>query len=224
MTVDNENVTLHYVINQAINSRLASLNTAMPAIVDKFDSEKKTCDVAPIFKKRYKNGDVTAMPVIQNIPVVFLQTINSIVSLPIKRGDIVLLVFCQRSMDEWKTKGGVLEPVDKRKHDLNDAVAIPGVFPIGKGLEADSAALKIQNGNLSIKVYENGKLEIKNNSQELISLLNEFCEETKNFAQEVANITTVVMGAPVPPTNIAQLTMFITKFSMLLNKLAVFKK
>lgn len=224
MGVDNENVTLHYLITQMMNSRLAGLNTAIPAIVDKFDADKKSCDAVPVFKKRYKNGDVASMPIIQNIPVVFLQTANSIISVPLKRGDIVLLVFSQRAMDEWKTKGGILEPIDKRKHDLNDAVAIPGILPLGKGLASDKEALKIQNGDLTIKVYENGKLEVKNSSQELISVLNELCQETKNLVQELANITTLVMGAPVPPTNISAISAYISKFGTILNKLAVFKK
>ncbi|MCP4481424.1 MAG: hypothetical protein GY817_01160 [bacterium] len=223
--VKNENPDLYMLMNRIISMRLASLNTVMPAIIDKFDAENKTCDVTPVFKKKYINEDnALQLPVIQNVPIVFPQTSNSIISLPMKRGDSVLLVFSQRSLEDWKTKGGILEPADKRKHNINDAIAIPGVFPIGQGLKADNSAIKVQNGDLTVLVYEDGKIEIKNTAGELVSILSDLCEETKNLATEIANITTLVMGAPVPPSNVAQLTLYIAKFNAVLTKLNTFKK
>jgi len=222
--LNNRKPDLHYLINRSVQNSIAGLNTAMPGIIENFDAEQKTCDVLPALKKEYRNGDIASLPLIQNVPVIFPQTSEAIISLPLKRGDTVLLIFSQRALDEWKKKGETVCPRDKRKHALTDAIAVPGIFPIGKGIAGNSDALKAQNGNFKLLGYTDGALEIENGIYELISVLNELCGEIKNFSQEIANITTIVMGAPVPPTNLAQLTLYITKFTAILNKLETFKR
>jgi len=52
----------------------------------------------------------------------------------VKPGDPVLLVYSMRNMDSWKRGEGTQSaiPNDKRKFDVRDCVAIPGVMPFSQ--------------------------------------------------------------------------------------------
>ena len=225
MTIDTEYQSLYYTINRIIENRLASLNTCIPAHITRIDRNRKLCDVQPLIKKRYKEeANSVNLPVIHNVPILFPQTSTSIISLPLKKYDNVLLVFSQRSLEEWKMKGGIQEPIDKRKHDLNDAVAIVGILPQNQGIPITDDSIQMVNKLFRLEAFEDGKLKVENGIYDLITILNELVTELKNFSQEISNITTIVAGAPVPPTNLAQLILYVTKFNILLSKFDTFKK
>jgi hypothetical protein len=63
--------------------------------------------------------------VVNEVPVLMPQGGGFQVKVPIAKGDVVLLVFSDRSLDIWKSKGGEVDPVDFRQHDVSDAIAIP---------------------------------------------------------------------------------------------------
>ena len=66
---------------------------------------------------------------IYNVPVLFPRSRKAAVTFPLEKGDTVLLVFAERSLDEWIEKGGnKVSPEDPRRHDMSDAIAIPGCF------------------------------------------------------------------------------------------------
>jgi len=66
-----------------------------------------------------------SIAVLNEVPVLMPQGGGYQMKLPITKGDVVLLVFCDRSLDIWKSKGGEVDPIDLRQHHLSDAVAIP---------------------------------------------------------------------------------------------------
>jgi hypothetical protein len=122
-----------------IESRLAQLHTAMPGKVESYDASTQTVSVKPQIKTAYPDGegDYTHkdLPVIPNVPVQFPRAGGFFVSFPIQKGDFVLLVFSERSIQAWRDKGTAVEPGDLALHPLDGAVAIPGVYP-----EADALA------------------------------------------------------------------------------------
>jgi hypothetical protein len=81
----------------------------------------------------------------------------------VKPGDECLLVFLERSMDNWHQHGGVQEPSDHRMHDINDAVAyvglrsqpnvISGISTTGVQLRSDAGTdfVEVDNGNLTVQ-------------------------------------------------------------------------
>jgi len=223
MVVDLREPELYDILQKYVNASLARMYVALPGTITNYDVSSKTCQVKPSIKKIYRNGDVVEMPIIRNVPVLFPQTKNSIISFPIEKGDEVLLIFSQRSIEDWKSKDGIVEPTDRRKFSISDAIAVPGLLRKGAGLQASNDYLLIQNGDLEIKTYDNGKIEVENQTNELISALNELNTELKNFSQEVSNITTLVLGAPVPPVNQALLAAYVPLFQAILAKLATFK-
>lgn len=90
-------------------------------------------DVQPSVNKKYKLGVSVEEPVILHVPVIMPSSSTSSITFPINKGDTVLCVFSQRGLDVFKNSNGLpATPVDYRKFDMRDAVAIPGLFPFSK--------------------------------------------------------------------------------------------
>lgn len=123
--------TLGEVIRKAIDGAISGLNTCMPAKVLSFDAEERKVDVVPLVKRPMPNGVMMEQPTILGVPVQYPATNKSMFYFPLEKGDFVLLVFAQRSIESWcfATSNNVIDPEDDRKFDYSDAIAIPGVMP-----------------------------------------------------------------------------------------------
>lgn len=190
--------TLTLVINSLIDKRLLDLHTAIPGIIESYNPENKTASVIPAIKRKFRDDRPNIeLNQITDVPVAFLQTNNFIFSVPLTKGDEVLLIFSERSMDKWLKSGKTIDPENARKFDLSDAVAIPVLKPIGTGKQADPSNALIEHGTSTIKLSPNGTFAITNGEEELISLLQE-------LADACAAIITNTQIGPQPPTNKAQ--------------------
>lgn len=92
-------------------------------------------------------------PIIPNVPIVMPRSnvAGLSITVPIRQGDSVLLIFADRSIDNWQSSGDVSAPAEQimpRLHDITDAIAI-----IGLASEVHP-----------IKNYNNNAVEIRNNS------------------------------------------------------------
>jgi len=158
MTLDLENrfPSQADVIIKAVDSQLKKMNICMPAVIQKFDFERKLVEVQPSLKILLKDKGPINRPLIQDVPVVFPRSENAGIYFPLKKGDSCLLVCSQRSIDNWITNGGVVDPNNPRKFSLSDAVALVGLYPTSKQLpisesEKDNLVLVNEKGSLSIK-------------------------------------------------------------------------
>ncbi len=119
------------VFERAFTKQIAGLRVAMPARIERYDAAKQVVDVAPALKERTENEtgtfDVEALPILRNVPVQFPGGGGFALTFPVAVGDECLLIFSDRSLDVWKSKAGQVDPVDVRRHDLSDAVALLGV-------------------------------------------------------------------------------------------------
>jgi hypothetical protein len=83
---------------------------------------------------------------------------DAFISLPLKRGDYVGLLFSERSLDIWLATGGTVDPKDPRKFDISDAVAYPGIYPFSMPpVGADADNIVIRNGLGSLEITPLGK-------------------------------------------------------------------
>ena len=160
LPTDTQNPSLETHISRMLEQRLAELHTATPARVVKYDASKQMADVEPFIQRRYIDGSIVALPVISNVPVVHPRTLTAIIHLPVKVGDVVLLVFTERSVDRWKSSDGksLVDPGDPRKHALSDAFAIPGGYPFSMALPvSDPDAVSISGA--VIRLGDDGMAE-----------------------------------------------------------------
>lgn len=131
-----------------IQAALREVRTCMPGMVESYDADKQTVDVVPQLKNAYPDGegDVSYVehPKLSNVPVCFPRAGGFFMSFPIQKGDFVLLVFSERSIQAWREKGQTVEPGDRRLFPLDGAVAIPGVFPAAQTLaDADGTNMML---------------------------------------------------------------------------------
>lgn len=126
---------LSNVLEQAIRNRLAELQTAAPGQVVSYDYKTQKASVQPTINRKYKDGQVSPYPVINNVPVIFPRSGGASMTFPVKPGDTVLLVFAARSIDDWLQRGGKVDQSDTRMHSINDAIAIPGLLPLAPAVK-----------------------------------------------------------------------------------------
>lgn len=129
--------TFPAILNAIKASTMADLRVAIPARVERYDPGTQTIDAQPLVQDSYtdENGErVTEnLPVVTSVPVIFPGGGGFRLVFPLQQGDTVLLVFNDRALDAWQSGGNLATPADDRRHELTDAVAIPG-------LHADNAA------------------------------------------------------------------------------------
>lgn len=112
-------------------SVLLSINTAMPCKVLSYDEIECTAKIQPLYKAKEVGHDPSLLPPIEGVPVLkqkykvsggaaqeFLPVLNI--------GDIVLVVFCQRAIDD-ALEGKIVDNPGSRMFSLIDAVIV-GVF------------------------------------------------------------------------------------------------
>lgn len=119
------------IIGRFIDGKVADINVAMPGIVVSYDAATQKADVKPSLQRGSLGDDggrvSSSVAVISGVPVVFPGAGSYSITFPVAAGDCVLLVFSQRSLDRWVSRGGEVDTEDDRLHDLSDAIAIPGL-------------------------------------------------------------------------------------------------
>lgn len=127
--------------------------TALPGVIESFDSDSQTCTVQLAIKVpvRANDGTVTtaALPTVVNCPVQFPSGGNCTLTFPVAQGDECLVVFASRCVDAWWQSGGVQEQADWRMHDLSDGFALLGFRSQPRalsGVSTSSAQLRSDDG------------------------------------------------------------------------------
>lgn len=154
---------------------LTEINTAMPAKIVSYDPATVRATVKPSIPKRLSNGETLQAPQIVNVPICFpMADIGGAVAqvtLPLKAGDGVLLVFSHRSLENWLS-GSEQSPDDPRMFDLSDAFAMPSAN--AKSPSADGENLCIKYGEGVLKITPNGDVLINAPSTTVTAKQNTF--------------------------------------------------
>lgn len=139
-------------VSEAARGAVAGVNVALPATIVSYDDSEQRAVVKIVPCRRRKTssgGEECYRPdPVAGVPVLFPGAGDISLTWPLAQGDAGLLVFCDRSIDEWKsTSAAETEPQDPRRHDLTDAVFIPGLrsfaSPIpSAGVDGTAAVLR----------------------------------------------------------------------------------
>lgn len=141
------------VVKNIISGMLSEMYTVLPGIIEKYEPSLKQVSVKPLLKRELGGAELE-LPVIENVPVIFPSTNKALIAFPLYQGDGCLLLFSQRSLDDWLSKGGDILPSDPRMFNISDAIAIPGLFNFKKsGRASTGKALEIyhDDGNVEIQ-------------------------------------------------------------------------
>lgn len=122
------------IIANAMDKRLARVRVALPGRVEAYDSSSGAVEVQPLIQDGEPDPDnngeraTRRLPKLLGVPVMFPGSGSYRITWPVNVGDTVLLVFSSSSLEYWLAVGGEVDPADDRRHDISDAVAIPGLF------------------------------------------------------------------------------------------------
>lgn len=125
---------IHELVSKMLDQALDDVHTALPARVERFDPTTLRGEVLPLIKRQVtKNGEVEPLPPILDVPFWMPKAGPFVLRLPVRRGDVVLLVFSERALDYLLVDGQPQDPRLRRRHALDDAIAIPGLLHQGEG-------------------------------------------------------------------------------------------
>lgn len=135
-----EDISLAGLLTQYSQDAVNRLfTTCVGKVVSNANLSQGSLDVQVIVNKRTADGEVREYPPVLAVPVLFPSSSSAMLSFPINVGDTVLLVFSQRSLDNFKLGASDChEPSTNRKYSINDAVAIPCIFPFSKSPNSSS--------------------------------------------------------------------------------------
>jgi len=144
-------------IMAAIEGSRAGLWTALPGIIDSFDSGAMTCEVQPAIEGLGEMPDGTTtprvMPLCLDCPVVFPAGGGVTMTFPLAAGDECLIVFAAKCIDAWWQQGGVQPQAELRMHDLSDGFVIPGPRSQPRVLaDVSTSAVEIRSDDGATKI------------------------------------------------------------------------
>jgi hypothetical protein len=138
--------TLSEVIRAAIEVRAQGLHVALPGKIETYNALTQKANVKPLIMRRIATIEgkelVESLPVINDVPIIFPRSNLFFISFPLAPDDHVLLVFNDANIDNFVVgvPGEEADPQDFRSHDLSDAVAYPGFWPLARALTTAHAA------------------------------------------------------------------------------------
>jgi hypothetical protein len=149
------------------------INTSMPAkvvSVDNFDRDQ-TVDVLPLINDSFNDGTNVEFPPIFDVPLILPSAGGGLLSFPVAVGDTVLLIFSQKSLDEWmesRSFGNVgFTPSDKRRYALNDAIAISGMYTKHTHLTPNPNDVELKFNGLHVVLEKAGDITLSNPTHSL---------------------------------------------------------
>lgn len=126
----------------------------MPGKIVSFNPSTMTAVVQPAIQAMHKQDDGSIKPVdihpIADVPVHFPGGGGHALTFPVRAGDECMIVFQERSIDNWFQHGGTQQPSDYRMHDINDAIVHVGLRSqphVLSGFSAGTTQLRSDDGN-----------------------------------------------------------------------------
>jgi hypothetical protein len=171
----------------------------MPGRIETYDAVKQKATIKPLIQKQYLDGKTESLPIVVGVPVIFPAAGNKarLNMSVLGEGDFVLLLFCDRSIDQWLVSGNDLPPTGRRQHDLTDAIAIAGLNPFTGFDNPEPDVVGISYKDAKFRIQPDGRFTIGNGATELLDILD-------RVIAEISSITVTTVTGPTPINNLAQ--------------------
>lgn len=206
MTEEKPTPKLEDVIEQGATSVLVQARTILIAKVISFDASTSSCSVKPCINQRFEDGSEQEYPVLEGLPVVFPSFGAFTITSELKKGQEVVVMCSERSLDEWLLTGN--SPVtasDPRRFSLQDGIVMAGIRPYGDPFEV-SEDLVIGDGNVNLTLTSGGKIKLGNQGGDVLGILDA-------LITQVAALTVSSFGAP--PNNAAAISALKTQLALI---------
>lgn len=199
---------------QSVIERFAGdLHTCLPARIISLSHDLQKATVQPMIKARYTDADgnpaqgLKEMASIPSVPLIFPASKSAIMTFPVEVGDLVLLLFSERSIDAFKYSDGKnpIDPKDLRKHEYTDAIAICGMFtyPTALGIHPTDTVIRMNAGKSNetkISLKPNGDIVADSSAKFIV---NAQSTVEVNASSAVINCDTRINGDVLVMGNVA---------------------
>jgi hypothetical protein len=188
-----------------------TMNCVKVGIIQSYDSERRTAQVAIAFKRVLNDGSIADYPLLIDCPVFTLQGGGGFIQFPITVGDECILLFSDRNIDAWFQNGVAAAPFDARVHDLSDGIALVGLTSLAStlgNLEANTVGISYAGSTILLK---DGLISLANDVTNLLALMNGFIDVLVTLQVQNGGSTN-----PLTAASIAALQAYKIQFATLL--------
>ena len=186
-----ETPELEDLLRSTVLNAMRNTNVCMPAKIVAV-SANQTVDLQLLPQTRYAaNASATDKRIVYNVPVAMAVSGAYSVKLPIAVGDTGLAFFADRSLDNYLASDGTktYDPADTRMHHLGDAVFLPGLPTTSQQTQDSTSDLVITNGKMQLRLRQDGKVQLKNGTQELLAILDQVLSNQLSLLQTLQTNT-----------------------------------
>ena len=138
-----------------------NLRCCIPGVIQQYDPKTNTASIQPAIREEIVNEDNTVqymnLPILVNVPIIFPSCSIGSIKMLLKQGDECLVLFSDLSIDNFWKYANVQNPIEVRRHDLSDGIAIPCVLSQPNTKQLNGTGIEITSGDSKIEI---GKDEI----------------------------------------------------------------
>lgn len=131
---------LSRIASIVVRNALSNMHTILIARVVKVGTNLIDCQ--PVINRQV-DGKSRTLPLLVDVPPIFLHGGTSYTAHPISIGDYALILINERCYDRWYSGQDEIEPLELRMHDYSDGFALVGVNPLA-GLIDIPSLIQIQ--------------------------------------------------------------------------------
>jgi len=200
---------------------MVSLNCHAIGRISKFNTATQTADIEILYKKTSfvagPDGKTvprySEYPVLKDCPVVVMGGGSVSLQMPIVAGDECLILFNDRSIDDWYQDGTSKPLTSPRTHSTADGIALVGVRSKQKAIASfDGTRAILTDGTVMVGLNPTThKATIKNQTQSLGTILANILTQLETLANTVP-----VVATPLNPAVATALTTYATQLAALL--------
>jgi hypothetical protein len=144
-----------------------TLNTSLPGVVQSYDHNTKRAVILPAIKRLFTDNTSQSLPLLVDVPVIFPSAGGYTVTMPITKGDGVVLLFSQRGLTNFKKQFDEAMPTDSLLA-IHDAVAIVGFGALSITPSSSSGCTMQNNDGTNAVIIESSKVEVKKGNNTLV--------------------------------------------------------
>ena len=137
-----------------------NLRCCIPGVIQQYDPKTNTASIQPAIREEIVNEDNTVqymnLPILVNVPIIFPSCSIGSIKMLLKQGDECLVLFSDLSIDNFWKYANVQNPIEVRRHDLSDGIAIPCVLSQPNTKQFNGTGIEITSGESKISITNNG--------------------------------------------------------------------
>ena len=137
-----------------------NLRCCIPGVIQRYDPKANTASIQPAIREEIVNEDNTVqymnLPILVNVPIIFPSCSIGSIKMLLKRGDECLVLFSDLSIDNFWKYANVQNPIEVRRHDLSDGIAIPCVLSQPNTKPFNGTGMEITSEDSKISITKDG--------------------------------------------------------------------